>query len=543
MDAYRSVDEDLFRLLAANVVDYAILLLDDKGRVTTWGVGAERIKGYKPDEIIGQHFSVFYPPKEVAAGKPAWELEEATVTGRLEDEGWRVRKDGSRFWANVVITAMRDSKGTLIGFGKVTRDLTDRKLAEEKLRDEIEIRRGVEEELRSLNQELEERVRTRTAELESTNALLSAEIAERKRVEGQVSATQERLTGIIESAMDAIITTDESQRIILFNAAAQSLFGYTAGDAIGMSLNLLIPERFRKYHSLLVRQFGAEGITSRRMGTQRVVTAVRKDGTEFPIEASISQVAQRGNHFYTVILRDVTERLRNDQALHDSRAQVLEMASMAQTAREQEQGRIARELHDEMGQLLTSMKLDIASLHEHASDADAHRLDGIDRLLDSMVTATRRIAADLRPLMLDDLGFIPAAEWLLDSFNQRTDIDYAFDVEPRDLELPLPHATALYRILQESLTNIAKHAGASLVTVQVDASDSEVQLTVRDNGIGFNASGERKPLSFGLVGLRERAYFLGGDVWVTSSPGNGTEVRTRIPIQPEVVSVKEGRLD
>ena len=129
------LEQERFRLLVASVKDYAIFMLDPSGRVATWNAGAERIKGYRADEIIGQHFSRFYPPAEVLAGKPGHELEVAGREGRFEDEGWRLRKDGTRFWANVIITALHDPSGRLTGFGKVTRDLTERhRLEEERLR-------------------------------------------------------------------------------------------------------------------------------------------------------------------------------------------------------------------------------------------------------------------------------------------------------------------------------------------------------------------------------------------------------------------------
>jgi len=123
--------EERFRLLVSGVKDYAILMLDSEGRLASWNAGAERIKGYRADEILGKHFSVFYPPEEVEHGKPQFELKAAEEQGRIEDEGWRVRKDGSRFWANVVITALRDDKARLRGFAKVTRDMTERRRAEE----------------------------------------------------------------------------------------------------------------------------------------------------------------------------------------------------------------------------------------------------------------------------------------------------------------------------------------------------------------------------------------------------------------------------
>jgi len=127
---------DLFALMVSNVVDYAIFVLDPSGVIVTWNEGAQRIKGYRADEIIGRHFSVFYPPDQTRNGKPDWELDVARREGRYEEEGWRIRKDGTRFWASVVITALRDETGGLRGFGKVTRDLTERKLAEDRRRSE-----------------------------------------------------------------------------------------------------------------------------------------------------------------------------------------------------------------------------------------------------------------------------------------------------------------------------------------------------------------------------------------------------------------------
>src|SRR5579859_687088 len=125
---------ELMRTLIENVKDYAIILLDKNGNVLTWNAGAERLKGWKANEIIGQNFSKFYPPEEVAKGKTQQELKTATEEGRFEDEGWRMRKDGSRFWANVIVTALRDKDGQLLGFGKVTRDLTRPREFEEKLK-------------------------------------------------------------------------------------------------------------------------------------------------------------------------------------------------------------------------------------------------------------------------------------------------------------------------------------------------------------------------------------------------------------------------
>jgi PAS domain S-box-containing protein len=147
--------EERFRLLVESVKDYAIFLLDPGGHVATWNAGAERIKGYRADEIIGRHFSTFYPPEDVASGKCEMELEVAARDGRFEDEGWRVRKDGTRMWANVVITALRDPGGGLVGYAKVTRDLTERRIAEQEMQTLAAERAALVE--RSRMQEFQER--------------------------------------------------------------------------------------------------------------------------------------------------------------------------------------------------------------------------------------------------------------------------------------------------------------------------------------------------------------------------------------------------
>src|SRR6185503_9770516 len=138
----RGVDDISFRVFVETVRDYALLMLDPTGRIISWNTGAEAIKGYKAEEIIGRHFSVFYPPEAIDSGLPAHELVVAARDGRFEDEGWRVRKDGTRFWANVVITALRDAGGELVGFAKVTRDLSEVRRAEQALADMAETARG-----------------------------------------------------------------------------------------------------------------------------------------------------------------------------------------------------------------------------------------------------------------------------------------------------------------------------------------------------------------------------------------------------------------
>jgi signal transduction histidine kinase len=260
------------------------------------------------------------------------------------------------------------------------------------------------------------------------------------------------------------------------------------------------------------------------MGDRTVLLGLRANGEEFPIDASISQLDTPEGKVFTVILRDVTERVRAQEELAS-------YAAEAAGVREQEKSRIARELHDELAQSLTALKMDTTWVRDNLDDsaAAAARLHGMIGMLDQAVAATRRIAADLRPLVLDDLGLVPAMEWLTANFTQRSGVACELHLD-EDLELHEPYATAVFRIVQESLVNVAKHAGARHVDVRLVRLPHEVVLSVEDDGAGFQPADPRKPQSLGLVGLRERAKLLRGSLAIASAPGKGTRVEARIPI-------------
>ena len=334
-----------------------------------------------------------------------------------------------------------------------------------------------------------------------------------------------RFAGLLDSAMDAILSVDADQRIILYNRAAERTFGWRADQVMGRSLEMLLPERYRRGHAAQVRHFGQTGVTSRRMGDGTVLYGLRASGEEFPMDASISQLDAPEGKIYTVILRDITERMR-------AREELAVFAAEASGVREQEKTRIARELHDELAQSLTALKMDTLwvrdRLRSHPEEA-AGRLSQMLAMLDGSVAATRRIAADLRPLLLDDLGLAPAIEWLVQNFSQRTGVPCALEID-EELELQEPYATAAFRIVQESLANVGKHAQARQVRVRVAREGSEIVLDVQDDGVGFQLAHPRKPQSLGLIGLRERAHVLKGSVQITSAPGQGTRVEARIPV-------------
>lgn len=236
---------------------------------------------------------------------------------------------------------------------------------------------------------------------------------------------------------------------------------------------------------------------------------------------------------YTVMLRDITERVKAENAQRKSREELRELSANLQKGREDEKSRIARELHDDLGQQLTALKMDLSSVKEALeSTADPQVLQqirGMRRLIDATVASVRRIAADLRPVMLDDLGLIPAIEWLSNDFTNRYGIDVERDIEVGDTHSSPAGATTLFRIVQEALTNVARHAEATVVRLVVRVEDGACVVRIADNGQGASRPATPAEKSFGLLGIRERAHMLGGAVEIHTSNGNGFALTVTFP--------------
>ncbi|HVB47302.1 MAG TPA: PAS domain S-box protein [Burkholderiales bacterium] len=351
----------------------------------------------------------------------------------------------------------------------------------------------------------------------------------------EVDDAQARLAAVVDSAMDAMISVDEQQRIVLFNRTAEKVFGYSLEQALGMPLERLLPARYRAAHRGYIEHFAHTGTTTRRMGDATVLWGLRADGEEFPIEASISQLNEHGRRFFTVILRDVTLRKQYEDRLKRQKDELRDLSARVQEAREEEKTRIARELHDELGQLLTALKMDLTWLRQRLPEApeSAAKLAQMNALLDQTVGSVRRIAADLRPLMLDDLGFLDAAVWLVEDFSRRSGvqcrIDTPADAELSDLERTV--ATTLYRALQESLTNIARHAQAKNAWVVIGIESEALRLEIEDDGRGIDGDDLGKLRSLGLRGMRERVQYIGGSLDIGRAPRGGTRVQLRVPLR------------
>jgi signal transduction histidine kinase len=295
-----------------------------------------------------------------------------------------------------------------------------------------------------------------------------------------------------------------------------------------------VPERSRENHQRHLEMFMRSAGASRAMAPNIDITGVRADGEEFPIESTISQTHVDGKPQLTAVLRDVTQRRRAEAELREMNRQLRALSASLQNVREQERKRISAELHDELGQQLTGLKLDLvwlAGRTKEGRQATAEQIDAMRHLLDTAISSVRRIAADLRPLILGDLGFGEAVTWQTAEFAKRSGLVIDMDLQGAVHVHDDARATALFRIVQESLTNIVRHAGASKVQIRLAVDDEQLVLTVRDDGSGIAESPGRSS-GIGLVSMRERATALGGQLRIASIPGRGTTIEVSLPLEP-----------
>ena len=321
--------EERFRLLVESVKDYAIFMLDEGGHIRTWNAGAERIKGYKADEIIGKHFSIFYPPEDVAAGKTERELEIATREGRFEEEGWRIRKDGSRMWASVTITALRNSEGILVGFAKVTRDLSERRAAEE---------------------------------------------------------AAQRFQLLVESVKDyAIFILDPGGRIRTWNSGAERIKGYKAGEIIGTHFSIFYPPE-----EVAAGKTERELEVATREGRfEEEGWRIRKDGSR--MWANVTITALRNSEGILVGFAKVTQDLTERRAAEETaRALASERAALAEKTRIQEfQERFLAILGHDLRNPLSSINMGAGILQQRSTDPATIRT--LDRMHASALRMSRMI--------------------------------------------------------------------------------------------------------------------------------------------------------
>ena len=443
-------DEHLLHLLVDTITDYAIFMLDPNGRVATWNPGAQRIKGYAAHEIIGQHFSKFYPEDAVARRFPQYELEVASRVGRFEDEGWRVRKDGSLFWANVVITAVRDASGTLVGFGKVTRDLTERRAHEDSLRQ-----------------------------------------------------SEERFRLLVEGVADhALIMLDPNGRVATWNAGAQRIDGYAADEIVGRHFSIFYPrdavESGWPDHELQVA--AGQG------HYQEEGWRLRKDGSRFWAHVTLTALRDESGHLrgFAKLTRDLSERKRAESSEETAalRDQMLEAERAARieaqrTARMKDEflATLSHELRTPLNAILGWTQ--ILRLRRQPDHEEVLRALGIIernaraqvQLIDDLLDLSRILAGQLR-LDVRRVALVDVIRGAIES------VQPAADAKGIRLDSILDGRRGLVSgdvaRLQQGVWNLLSNAikftpKGGRVQVLLARVDSHVEVTVSDTGIGISA--------------------------------------------------------
>jgi len=334
---------------------------------------------------------------------------------------------------------------------------------------------------------------------------------------------------IVNGASDAILSIDGEALILFANPAAAHMFASSVAAMQGSSLARFIQPP-RPNPRTPYDYFPAGGGRAGRRATDYAVTGIRADGQLFPVEGSISSVLHGGGEIFTVILRDVSERHLVQQKLARSHDQLRQLSSALQTIREEERTHIARELHDDLGQLLASLRMDLTLLQGDGQLPEPGRrlIEGMETNLMTAIASLRRIATNLRPRALDEGGLYFALQGLREDFVERHGIACTLLAEEAGLRLDDTASTAIFRIVQEALTNIARHAGATRVLLNLDRVDHELLLTIDDDGRGIRDSDMEKKESLGLVGMRERVWAMGGEINIGSGDGTGSGTRIEI---------------
>lgn len=347
----------------------------------------------------------------------------------------------------------------------------------------------------------------------------------------QAEDALKKFAHVVEQSADTVMITNPEGIIEYVNPAFEQLTGYSREEAIGRKPSILRSGKHdQRFYGQLWRTILSGGVF------RAVFTNRKKHGELFHEEETITPITDaRGDitHFVS-IGRDITTRVRAEEQLRQSREQLRALAAHLQSVREEERGRIAREVHDELGQVLTGLKYDLAWLARGLpadSTALQEKTRGLLSLVDATINTVRRIFTDLRPSVLDELGLVAAIEWQAQEFQSRTGIECRVSTELTDLSLGSEASTALFRICQESLTNVARHAQATRVTVRLSAEEDRLILSVVDNGRGVTEQEQARVTSFGLLGMQERASLLGGQLTIVGRPGAGTTVMVKIPLR------------
>jgi two-component system, NarL family, sensor histidine kinase UhpB len=460
--------------------DNAIIGTSPDGTILSWNPSAGRIFGFSEEEAVGNSISIIVPDDKIVEHNNTLELlRKGKTVGHYETV--RIRKTGERIDVSMTASPIKNQAGEVIGISKIARDITKEKQDADKLR----------------KSETQLKAAQRIAQMGSWEWDLPS---------------------------NCLNWSQELYRIYGVNPAEQVSFE--------KFIDLVHPDDRR-----LVQSF----FESKRMfSIEHRIVRPDEETRYIQIRAEVVSDSEGTPISLMGIAQDVTDRKRADEQLRSSREQLRALSAHLQFIREEERSRIAREVHDELGQVLTALKMDLSLLNHKLLESSAilprkmlyEEIKSMSKKVDITIKSVRKIVTELRPEVLDHLGLKSAIEWQAQEFQARSGIDCKLDPHMESIEMnDRDGETAIFRILQEALTNIARHSGATKVEIFLNQEDSEITMEVRDNGRGISDADLAKSRSFGLLGMRERALFLGGDLEVKGNPGFGTSVKVQIPVR------------
>ncbi len=357
------------------------------------------------------------------------------------------------------------------------------------------------------------------------------------------SPTNEEFRILFESAPNGVLVVDNNGLIVLLNARMEQKFGYSRAELVGRSLEMLVPERFRRGHSDLRKAF-AQAPSTRPMGAGRELFGQRKDGSEFPIEIGLNPISTNSGNLIMATVVDISARKRAAERLAGAVAERDDLRRRFLQAQEAERLRLAHELHDQTGQSLAAVMLGLKRMDTRVDEAGRDDLRVLRGLLEQMGKSLHHVAWELRPASIDELGLATALANYISEWGAQFGIETDFHCgDARINDLTDEVRTTVYRVVQEALTNIAKHArNATMASVLIDRNDGTLQLTIEDNGTGFEEDAPSEPSDgryrggLGLAGMRERLSLIGGDLVIESSVEGGSSIFARIPLEKERLS-------
>jgi PAS domain S-box-containing protein len=471
--------EERFRVLVETTRDI-VYAADRKGFLIYVNPMLERVLGYTHHELEGKPFAQIVAPECINSVKDRFKR---AIKGEAVPvyEADLIGKDETRLSVEFNVVTIYDHDGNPSGRYGIGRDITERKQAAELLqRSEENFRRSLD-----------------------------------------------------DSPMGVRIVTEEGETIYA-NRAILDIYGY---DSIEELKTTPLKKRYtpESYAGFQIRR------EKREKGdyepSEYEISIVRKDGEIRHLHVFRKKVLWDGERQFQVLYNDITKRKQAEEEIKASYQQLRALAGRLQSSREEQRKEIAREIHDEMGGALTALKIDLSSLarsapkssHKTKRDSFLSKMIGMTKLIDETIGTVRRIVTELRPSILDDFGLIAALEWQLQEFQKRTGIQSEFVSTKEDINLDEELSTAVFRIFQESITNVARHANATKVTATLYKEADSLVLKVEDNGKGISEDDIHNAKSVGLVGMRERAFFLGGTVNISGEPSKGTTVSVQFP--------------